>query len=92
MSVPYIYPSQYIEVNFARSNVFAQAKQVRAKYDLIFFHQCRHELKEGYHYKANDVMIKAYQRFVQENPDSKSLLIMFEYGTDFEKANSRYWI
>ena len=89
MSVPYIYPTQYTEDNFTRSNVFAQAKQVRAKYDLIFFHQCRHELKEGYHYKANDVMIKAYQRFVQENPDSKCLLIMFEYGTDFEKSKQQ---
>lgn len=85
----YIYLPQYKKENFQKQEVYKTAMDIRAKYDFIVFHQCRHvwrPIREELQYKGNDLLIKSYAAFVKKNPDSKCLLILFEYGWDFNES------
>ncbi len=89
LNAPYIYPEQYNEENFKKSNEYKKSREIRGKYDLVFIHHSRHVWKthvETLHYKANDRIIKGFAKFIEQHPNSKSLLIMFEYGWDFEES------
>jgi len=91
INAPYIYPKQYTEQTFIKNKEYEKAKLIRAKYDLVLFHQSRHVWKthiDSLHYKANDRIIRGYAKFLAENSSSKSLLIMFEYGWDFQDSKN----
>jgi glycosyltransferase involved in cell wall biosynthesis len=86
MNAPYIYNKQYKLENFVKNPEFDKAKAYRDKYDLIFFSQIRHCWKTNIHYKANDRLIHGYASFLNQNKESNTLLILFEYGWDFEES------
>lgn len=85
-NVPYIYPAQFTKENFLKSKEYSKATEVRKKKDFILFHQTRHCWKTPLHYKANDVMIRGYAKFIEQNPDLNCVLITFEYGYDWEES------
>jgi hypothetical protein len=88
-NAPYIYPVQYSSKNIEHSNQYFKAKEVKDKHDIVFFHQCRHVWKthiDTLHYKANDRIIVGFKKFVDQNSEINPLLIMFEYGWDFEES------
>ncbi len=86
MNAPYIYSKQYSLSNLQKSPEFVKAQKNRDKYDLIFFSQVRHCWKTNLHYKANDRLIHGYANFLNQNKEANSLLILFEYGWDFEAS------
>ena len=89
INAPYIFPAQYNEQNFIKTSEYIHSRSIREKYNLIFFHHSRHVWKthvDSLHFKANDKIIRAYAEFVNQNKESKSLLIMFEYGWDIEAS------
>jgi hypothetical protein len=89
VNAPFIFPAQYIESNFVKSREYHKARLIRNKYDIIFFHPSRHVWKtntDTLHFKANNLIIESFAKFVQLDSTHKPLLIMFEYGWDFEAS------
>lgn len=85
----YLYLPQYTMENFKKQESYQKAMEVRGRYDLIIFHQCRHvwlPVREEYQYKGNDILFRAYAKFVKDHPESNCLLILFRYGWDFDES------
>jgi len=85
----FLYLPQYTKDNFKKQEVYEKVMAVRNSYELIIFHQCRHvwrPIREEFQYKGNDILLKAYTKFLKANPESKAILILFEYGWDFRES------
>ncbi len=85
----YLYLPQYTQKNFEAQPIYKKTKEIRDKYDFIVFHQCRHvwrPIREEFQYKGNDILFKAYAKFIEKNPTTKALLVLFEYGWDFKES------
>ncbi|MBD0285947.1 MAG: hypothetical protein ICV79_11075, partial [Flavisolibacter sp.] len=72
-----------------------QLKRLRRENDLLFVQHTRQLWKNSpdyWSYKGNNLLIEGYAQFIQQYPDLRSKLILFEYGNgvaDSKKLISR---
>jgi len=76
--------------SFKIENVHVKrAVEIRSKYDLVVLHNCRQVWTRedyGIHYKANDLLYKAFAKYIKSNPSIKACIITFEYGYDVAES------
>lgn len=91
--VPMIYLPQYnsvdIQKNLEKSNFNNEFKDIRINNDVILFHHSRLIWKnppDAWSYKGNEKIIKGFARFVKDNPNLRSVLVLFEYGVDINET------
>ena len=87
-AIPMLYHKQYTESYFTNHPDSSEIRELRSRYDFIVFHHSRHAWVDpaSMHNKNNHWLINGFAKFTKENPEVKSLLIMFEYGPDFNES------
>lgn len=93
-TVPMVYAPQYnkesIVSAYAKSDWYAAFEKIRANYDFLIFHNCRHCWKyeeDPASFKGNDRLLKGFAQFIKSYP-GRSAIITFEYGTDFQESRN----
>lgn len=86
-----IYNPEEIKNYYDQSHWYKIFKKIRDENELVIFHHSRHiwkTIRNPFDIKGNDRLIRAFSRFVKENPSVKAKLILFEYGRDFVFSKS----
>ena len=90
MPPPLFYYREYQENGPGHNNPFAQQlSDLRRQNDLLVVQHIRQLWKTGgdqWNLKGNDQLIRGYALFLQQHPDYKSQLVLFEYGTDVDET------
>ena len=93
-TVPMLYVPQYRRAGPSRYKELAHSEvfnNVRQNNDLVIFSHARQNgsdlpAHEKVHEKGNHKLIKAFAEFLQQRPDLRSCLVLFEYGMDIDSA------
>ncbi len=90
---PVFYTTDYNKDNiknfYEQSSLYPVIKKIRTESDLLIIQHSRQSWKNPEDYfsnKRNDILIRAYAKFIETNQNVKSKLILLEYGSDVDES------
>ncbi len=88
---PVFYSREFNDIEISKfysfSKLYPIIKKLRLENDLLFIQHCRQSWKnpqDEFSNKRNDILIRAFKKFVSQHPDKKTKLILLEYGIDID--------
>ncbi len=94
LQVPMIYTKMYdpefIHNYYNRSQWYQEFKAIRESFDLIIFHQSRHNWKTGAYFnsKGTNRLLQGFSKYVHSTKKIKAVIVTFEYGWDVLHSKS----
>jgi hypothetical protein len=90
--IPLIYVSEFggdvIQQQYHRSDWYPKFNNIRARYDFLIFHNCRHNWKnekDPSSFKGNNRLLEGFAHFLKTY-SGKAAIITFEYGSDVDES------
>lgn len=92
MAIPLIYVPEFgadvIHEQYSSSKWYPEFSKIRANFDFLIFHNCRHNWKnekDPSSFKGNNRLLEGFAQFFKTY-SGKAAIITFEYGTDVDES------